>query len=220
MGQFRLFWLGAGQYYVAATPALSSGAFATFYPGATDSTTATLINVVSGQEVSGIDIALQTGRMVTISGEIAESASSPTAQTNANPLPPLRVRLVKQPRIGGLPAIEGSFPVVGGRKTTFEFRGVPPGMYRLYANTAANLRSAMSVEVRDQDITGIQVDLRLNVTVPGVVTIDGIAPPTDLTGRIALLAFDPDTRTSFERATEREGVPIAQNGRFSMPDIP
>jgi hypothetical protein len=109
---------------------------------------------------------------------------------------------------------------VEGRKTEFEFRGVPPGTYHLYANTAANLRAATSVEVRDKDVSGIQIEVHPNIAVPGVFTLDGTTPPANAGARIALSAFDPDGKTVFEQSPRSEGVPIAPDGTFSVASNP
>jgi hypothetical protein len=211
-GQFRVFGLRPGQYFLAATPAVSTGAFATFHPGSLEWTTAIPINLSAGQEVSSMDFSLQTARTVMVSGEITEIGSPATPRS-------LRVRLVRQPLAGGAP-FEGTFPVVDGRKTAFELRGVPPGIYHLFANTAANFRNTTVVEVRDRDATGIQLVLRMNVTVTGTVTVDGATSPENAGARISLSAFDPDGKILVEGSTAQRGVAIAPDGRFSVPDRP
>jgi hypothetical protein len=211
-GQFRVFGLRPGQYFLAATPAVSTGAFTTFHPGSLEWTTATPINLSPGQEVASMDFSLQTARTVTISGEVTELGSPATPRS-------LQVRLFRQPLVGGA-AFEGTFPVVDGRKTAFELRGVPPGTYHLVANTTANFRNTATIEVRDRDVTGIQLDLRMNVTVTGMVTIDGMAPPENAFARISFSAFDPDGKIVVEGSTPQRGVPIAPDGKFSVPDRP
>jgi hypothetical protein len=211
-GQFRLFGLRPGQYFVAATPAVSTGTFTTFHPGSLEWTTAIPINLSAGQEVSSMDFSLQTARTVTVSGEVTELGSPATPRS-------LTVRLFRQPPVPGL-AFEGTFPVVDGRKTAFELRGVPPGTYRLHANTAANFRNTTAVEVRDRDVTGIQLDLRMNVTVTGRVTVDGTTLPENAGARISLAAFDPDGKILVEGSTEPRGLTIAPDGKFSVPDRP
>jgi len=216
-GQFRLFWLAPGQYFLAAAPEADTGSLTTFYPGSLDPTTGNVIVVTAGQDLAGMDFSLQSGRTVTISGEVAEVEGSPTSPRN------LTVRLVRQPGIGRGP-ITGTFPVVEGRKTAFELRGVPPGTYSLYANTTPNLRSATLVDVLDRDVSGIQIALHMNVTVPGVVTLDGEAPRGNPLVRFS--PFDPDGKTVIDDLSrprdprERDGVPIAPDGKFSAKDNP
>lgn len=216
-GQFRLFWLTPGQYFLAAAPAANTGALTTFYPGSVEPTTGNVITVSTGQDLAGMDFSLQSGRTVTISGDVAEVEGSPASPRN------LTVTLVRQPGIGREP-ITGTFPVVEGRKTAFELRGVPPGTYSLYANTTWNLRSATLVDVFDRDVSGIQIALHLNVTVPGVVTLDGEAPRVN--GLVRFSPFDPDGKTAIDDLSrprdprQREGVPIAPDGKFSAADNP
>src|SRR5262249_35024105 len=159
------------------TVTVPAGALTTFYPGTLEPTTSP-ISVSAGQEVSGMDFSLQSGRTVTVSGDVIEAATPPSPiQAAGSPVSPrtLTIRLFRQPGFGSLP-IQRVFPIIEGNKTAFEVREVPPGTYHLYANTAANLTSATSVEVRDKDVTGIQVEVHPNVTVTGVVTLDGITP--------------------------------------------
>lgn len=215
-GQFRLFWLTPGQYFLAAAPAANTGSLTTFYPGSLEPRTGNVITVSAGQDLAGMDFSLQSGRTVTISGEVAEEGS-PASPRN------LTVSLVRQPSTGS-GTIRGTFPVVEGRKTAFELRGVPPGTYSLYANTTPNLRSATLVDVLDRDVSGIQIALHINVTVPGVVTLDGEAPHVNAVVRFS--PFDPDGKTVIDDLPrprdprEREGVPIAPDGKFSATDNP
>jgi hypothetical protein len=163
-----------------------------------------------------MDFSLQSGRTVTISGEVGEEEGSPASRN-------LTVKLVRRPGIGSEP-ITGSFPVVAGRKTAFELRGVPPGTYSLYANTTPNLRGATLVDVLDRDVSGIQIALHPNVTVPGVVTLDGEAPRVN--GLVSFSPFDPDGKTVIDDdprprdPRDRDGAPIAPDGKFSAKDNP
>jgi hypothetical protein len=211
-GQFRMFWLTPGEYFISATPQASDGAFTTFYPGSLDPTTATRINVAAGQEITNMDFSLQTAQAVTLSGEVTEDGSPTTPRS-------LTVRLIRRPETGASP-ITKIFPVVDGQKAAFEFRGVPPGTYQLVANTAPNFRNTTSIEVRDKDVTGIQVLVHPNVTMNGVVTLDGVAPPPSAGARVSLRAFDPDGKTIFEETISRDGVPIAAEGKVTLPNNP
>jgi hypothetical protein len=95
----------------------------------------------------------------------------------------------------------------------------------LYANTTWNLRNATLVDVLDRDVNGIQIALHLNVTVHGVVTLDGDAPRVNALVRFS--PFDPDGKTAIDDdplrprdPRERDGARIGTDGKFSAKDNP
>jgi hypothetical protein len=90
-GEYRLFWLPPGEYYIrtgggrAAITAASLGtnySAPIYYPGTMDAKTATPVVVREGNNLSGIDIGLQAATGVTVSGTIINTIQGGRALPN------------------------------------------------------------------------------------------------------------------------------------------
>src|SRR5262249_10829893 len=95
-GEYRLFWMPPGKYYLSVTPspfprAGSLGLSAnpnskyprTYYPGSKDITAATEIDVPAGGELVGIDLRLTPQTTYRIRGSVIDSTTGQFPQ-NAN----------------------------------------------------------------------------------------------------------------------------------------
>jgi hypothetical protein len=144
-GEFRLFWLLPGEYFVGATPRPPGTAPGpqdlwqrVFYPAATDPLAAVPVLVRDGAEASGIDIQLRefNSPLFKISG----LAINPSAQ--ANPSTGVVDRSVMSfmlvPRNHNMLDSEtpanytNALPVASRLNGEFELRNVRPGVYDLY----------------------------------------------------------------------------------------
>jgi protocatechuate 3,4-dioxygenase beta subunit len=143
LGQFRIFGLPPGDYYVSATfrgemmllemvtatftagPANTatptSGYAATYYPGTTNPSDAQRITLALGQEMQGADFALTPVKLVKVSGTVVRADGRPAEGAMVNLMP-------RTPD-GGL------FMERGGGRTdrngAFTISGVTPGDYNL-----------------------------------------------------------------------------------------
>jgi hypothetical protein len=105
-GEYRLYWLNPGDYYVTATP--DAGGFgpgpggrggppqpvaaattsdevyaATYYPGGTDPETAVSVRLPAAQEVRGVNFILRPVHTVKVSGKITVPPTTATTQQTA-----------------------------------------------------------------------------------------------------------------------------------------
>ena len=143
LGQFRMYGLPPGEYYVSATlrnmdglvmdimaaaaPAVAaraataaSGYAASYYPGTTVSAEAQKIAVAAGQETQGIDFPLAQVRLARITGIVLNSEGKPVEGTMVS--------------LGGrgadnLPGMNGTART--GREGAFSISSVAPGDYTL-----------------------------------------------------------------------------------------
>ena len=146
LGQFRMFGLPPGEYYVSATlrnaesmmfefmgpqggPTGSnpgSGYAPTYFPGTTSPAEAQKIAVGLAQEVHQTDFALLPVRLSKISGVVMSSEGKPTANAMINVLPANRSEI-------------GMMMMAGSARTSndgqFTVNGVAPGEYTLNART-------------------------------------------------------------------------------------
>jgi hypothetical protein len=189
IGEYRMFGLQPGQYYVAAQPqeqAFSSigagggqtegqearnGYARTFYPGTADVSAARKITVETGQTLSDINIVLLPTRLATISGVAVDAQGQPLD----------RGFVQVMPRGGGIFLGGGGGPL--RPDGTFTIANVPPGQYTVRANVPRNAPgpgtppappdfSVAVVAVNGEDVTGVRLTPVLPVTVSGRVSFD------------------------------------------------
>ncbi len=189
LGEFRIFGLSPGQYFVQAilrgnrTEAAKTreGYVPIYYPGVADSARAAPVNLRGGDEVDGVDISLQPVRTLNVRGMLVGCPSSdPNRQIGT-------VFLSDASSVNSAP-INSVARDVNGQKV-FEISGVPPGSYILSAmmmRDAGRCIGHQSVEVTDSDIDGVQVNVSEGVDIKGQVRIEGQMSPNVGAIRIAL----------------------------------
>jgi Carboxypeptidase regulatory-like domain len=173
LGEFRLFAIPLGRYYIVASPvAMSSEADSgarvryvqTYYPSTPDLQQAVPIDVTVGGDASGIAMALAKGAVSRLSGRIVDSSGSPLTGGSLRLLP--HDGNVASTRVGVRLAPDGAFSA-----------DVSPGDYVLVwrGNGVAGteLGASLTVKTTGEDIA----ELRLTAASP--VTIRGrVIPPT------------------------------------------
>jgi 5-hydroxyisourate hydrolase-like protein (transthyretin family) len=207
-GEYRLFWLRPGRYYVGAAPNVGGGIAAgrdawalTYYPSGTNLSEATVVPIAAGSgEITGIDFKLQSndGPRFKISGiAVNETPSLPR-----NPVTNVIDRSVQtfllmphEPSVLDYPyaTIQNALPLADRPNGEFEIRNVPRGSYDLYAIYGRSTSSPLPIEVRDTDVTGLQMRIGATVSVTADVVIAEAGPssinPESL--RLGLGSRDP-----------------------------
>jgi len=187
-GEFRVYNLPAGRYFLLArplrmdvyTPADAPGSknivrresprenySATFYPSAPDVTASAPIILAAGQEASGRDIQLRKTRVYTIQGRVNGVQPRNGGGT--------RVSLSLQPQDASSSAPFGMGRTASLRPDdgTFLFRGVDPGRYSLIAMSNNRVAGRQEVVVGDSDLIGVSVTLLEPGSVKGKVSFSG-----------------------------------------------
>jgi hypothetical protein len=174
VGEFRLFGLAPGEYFLSATlrnnvvpmarDAGSSDTYsATYYPGTPSASAAQPLTIAPGQTMSGMNMMLLPVRSVRVSGTAVDSAGQPVK--NAAVMAGVRAA-------GGL-QFTGSAPIAADG--AFTIQGLAPGEYVLRVRTSAMNgvieTATMPVTVGGSDLTDVRV-----------VT----APPTSIAGRVII----------------------------------
>ena len=182
-GEYRIYWIKPGTYFVRADPANygmqtsekllaltspSSKAIpqqfvSTYFPSSVDAAGARLVEVRSGETVSGTDIRQVEVRKHHVSGvvSIPDSSGSPD------------VRLTPQNPVSGI----SDYRTSADRMGFFEFDNVVPGSYLLTADTINAARVAtfgrVRVDVGNVDVENVAVslgtgfDLRIRLSIEG-----------------------------------------------------
>ncbi|MBI5281795.1 MAG: carboxypeptidase regulatory-like domain-containing protein [Candidatus Solibacter usitatus] len=188
-GEFRLANLSPGKYIVqvsspnqpmAATapsqpgqPAM--GYAATFYPGVTDTTQATPVEVEAGAELTGYDVQLKKVPVFKIRGTALAADGSPLKDFFPNIIPR------DDSGLGGV-GIGIGRGVSRKEDGSFEVANVPKGAYVIMVNAmnrnnpSERLSATAQVDVANQDVEDIVIRVLPPVTLSGTVAIEGTLP--------------------------------------------
>jgi hypothetical protein len=199
-GEYRLFWLPPGRYYVTAKPGgeqdgrqvritdparfvtfeqasaphvrsrtLATGEvieetqLAVYYPGATEVSGATPIDLRSGGSADGIDIAVGAGSVRTrhIRGVVTEPAiGQPVVQAQVMAVPRTSDPSLVIPSDQSRP--DGSFDI----------SGVAPGSYFLVASARGRI-GIVPLQVGDANVDNVVVATTIGFQVPGRIVVEG-----------------------------------------------
>jgi hypothetical protein len=204
IGQYRVFGLPPGDYYVSAT-LRSFAAFAaesedrsgyapTYYPGTPNLAEAQRVTVALGQELPNVSFALMPTRTARISGTVFNSEGKPLANGF--------VTLGENMRGPGVVMFMGG----GGSRVrpdgSFTISNVAPGEYLLEARTMGMGGgrggrdeaefAAVPVTVAGDDIAGLSIVTSSGATVLGTITFDQGAEPSFPPASVQLVAQSND----------------------------
>jgi len=189
LGEYRLFDLAPGRYFLSANPQVemdqsASGRSyaATYYPGTADAAGATLLDVRPGMQLRGIDIPLVKTRTARLRGRVIFPAKGPPNQ-------PANVELVPRDESRGFSSSASPYIDAQG---AFEFRGVAPGAYFLMAHWSQGekLFSALhAIDIRENDVENIVLELSPASELKGQLRVEGPVPEKLADFQVTL---DPD----------------------------
>jgi hypothetical protein len=243
-GEYRLFWLPAGEYLVAVTPrptvgqpgASNSMNLKTFHPSAPQPALATPVKVRVGDEVANVDVDLRPIRTVKVSGRVVNSLGPRTDLPAGAPVPDPVVALMLLQRDASAPddtrnSVIGMVPIPAG-VAQFELSNILPGRYDFLARLPdprgsrgqggqALAWGRTQIEVFDRDLTDVVLTVHASVEVKGTLTLNGAAPGAAAsTIRVALT---PDGSSSkqpnFNGVVGRPATPAPADGAFAIPSV-
>ena len=179
-GQFRLFGLPPGEYYISAMlrsggPEVTdpmgelSGYAATYYPGTTNIAEAQRITLAVSQENTGVHFGLIATRLVRVSGQVIMSDGSPAPSGN--------VMLAPINSSGGRAMImqRGGAANRIAQNGTFRLPNVAPGRYQLQVRAAAQRQmelARMDLVVGTEEVEGLTLVTAPGATVSGTIVSD------------------------------------------------
>ena len=228
-GQYRIFGLKPGEYYVRAedafrphggmvvdesywmTRSLGSEYGAAYYPGVNQAAQAQVIPIKAGEEVQA-DVALRRVKTVDIAGRVI-GPSGPVADT--------MVRLEPADRSDSdLDRSDNT-----DEKGNFHLRGVPEGTYYIVAyqrqeNAAVfESRVRQKVEVMGENIESLTISLNTGTTIQGRIRIDGSsAVALDRVG-LALSSVDEDGQMGGHGDVKKDGsfeIKSVYDGNYAL----
>jgi hypothetical protein len=239
-GEFRLFWVPPGDYYLAVTPRpptptpgvpAATSVAKTFYPGVPTVSEARMVSIRGGEDMNGMDIAIRPGKTYKVSGQVSSLIPPPPTQLGAPGVNGAALLLMNRdrnvpddaatPPVGAVPLL----PSVGN----FEISNIPPGNYDLFARVAdpaAQVAGGLPVawgrvrlDVRDTDVNNVAIIVPPNVDVKGTVTAAGGAKlPASL--RVQILPDDASVKIAAYRAIFNRSALVSPEGTFSVVAVP
>ncbi len=163
-GEYRIFGIAPGHYYVRAT--LRGGPVTyspTYFSGAREASRAPLVEAPPAGEAHSIDITLNADPPHSISGRVVDGE---TGQAAAGVYVTVRTA---DGFAGGGPQVTDSFTV----------RDLPAGKYVLYAqqfSSGSSKTARVQVDLGNADLNGLQLSLTPGVNLPGSVRVGDAAP--------------------------------------------
>jgi len=190
-GEYRMFWLEAGNYLIRVEKVLTSGPARAYYPGSATAAGAANVRVDAGAESPKVDVSLQKDVTYKISGFltsiVAAIQSSPQVQFYLSPEDPGEI--YDGDSIASN-ALTGPEDRAAGK---FELRGVRPGTYTLIAVVADRsstppryFSGKTAVDVGFQDANDVNLLVTPGRDLRGRVTYTPSVSPPAMPVRIQL----------------------------------
>jgi hypothetical protein len=184
-GEFRLFGIAPGQYYISATLRNvsfgadsddRSGYAPSYFPGTANPAEAQRIRLDLGQSVSDVNIALVATRIARATGTVIDAQGRPVTSGMVMGMPRGSTGMFFGP--------SGNAPIRSDG--TFILSGLPPGDYMLRANVGGMgfgdgtpEFATAEITVNGEDVTGVRLITAKMVTLTGrVVVQDAAAAPS------------------------------------------
>ena len=171
-GEYRIFWIAPGRYYLRVGPPSSPGEAGftvidrrvetVYYPNSSDPARASAIELQPGAEINTVDVVLPEPTGHRVRGKIIDSTTGK---------PPQSVDIELSPRQSDSSLSDPEYhtraeydPATGA----FEIENVIPGVYSLVANVWNNFKGALSADAIE--------DLRAGANLFETVFMDGGGP--------------------------------------------
>ena len=221
LGEYRIFGLAAGRYFLSATyrsgwfnPAQDrsapkpeeEGYAPTYYPGTTDSAGAAPIEAAAGTQLRGIDFTLKKTRVVRVRGRVVNTITNRVAR---NTMVVLRSR-----------GLMGGF---GGERGTrldnrgeFDIRGVAPGAYiitAMWRDGESNYDAHQALDIGSTDVENVSLIITPGVRVNGRVRFEAGTDANPTQVHIALLSRSVIT------GNMGKGTQIKEDGSFTFENV-
>jgi protocatechuate 3,4-dioxygenase beta subunit len=238
-GEFQLFWIPPGDYYLGATPAVRPGGPGTpfqpggrtFYPSETNLNTATPITIHGGEDLRRMDISIRNAPAFKIAGTVLNTIPIPADPNGgtgtATVFFHLANRDLETPNDAPIANNAGniSLALASG---PFEIPNVPPGSYEVLARVAdSSVGTGLGafswgraiVEVTDHDVNNVAITVTPAAVVRGMVKMaDGTAVPPNL--RVSLTPMGGSTRVALYTLLTTRAATVGADGSFTVQSVP
>jgi hypothetical protein len=228
LGEYRLFGLRPGRYFVSATystknqmvsgnedteePApveesSAQGYVPTYYPGSPDPAKAATITVKPGDEIPSVDIQLQRLVAYKVRGRIYNSVTH---------RPGKAVSIMMLPRNNQVAGFVFNFEAaVQDKDGSFVLKNISPGSYTLSAywfDEGKSYVAQQNIEVGNADVEGVTLTIAPGTNINGRVIWDG--KPSLEGDELSVSLYSPEQIMYFGSAAR-----VSPNGIFTLKDI-
>jgi len=181
-GEYRIFGLQPGRYYISATdgssrfrmpsedrspgPRVDDAYVTTYYPGTTDVETASPVEAAAGRELQEMNLELSRARTARVRGRVIDETGV------NNPSMPMMVFLRQRNSFGPGNMTQS----VAGVDGQFEFRGLLPGSYMLAAvvrDGEVTFSGRQQIDVGTRDVENALLPVRKGVPIRGSLQVEG-----------------------------------------------
>jgi hypothetical protein len=224
-GQFRLFGLPPGDYYVSATLRTGgaevtdpmgepSGYAATYYPGTTNVAEAGRVTLAVSQENTSVSFGLIATRLVRVSGQVLTSSGSPA--TNG-------MVLLVPAGANGRPGMAAQQGGAGNRidpTGAFRVSNVAPGRYQVQARSGARdfEIARMDLTVGSDDVEGLTLVTAPGATINGAIVSD-TGEPFDFKAAQVQIVARPGSPDPAAAGQGPGNSRVGDDGSFSLRNI-
>jgi Carboxypeptidase regulatory-like domain len=206
-GEYRLFWVPPGKYYLSAAssnrpipgvpfnPGGRGNKYPrTYYPATTDVAAAAMIDVQPAVELSGLDFRLTEQQTYRVRGRVVDPTSGQTPRAVSISIVP------RNPIVNSGMSSSGS--PYNPSDGTFELRDVPAGSYRIIAQVTNFARepgqpfvtppmATALVDVGGADVDGIVLTITPPISISGRIRVEGASSQSTLAASIMLRPASP-----------------------------
>jgi len=220
LGEYRLFDLAPGRYFVSAvyprwnrfagtgesgdSDAHREGYAKMYYPGTTDSGKASSITVKAGEEISSIDFLLRPVQVYRIRGRVLNQISHK---------PGMQTEILLTPKAYDFDWAARQQTFVQKKDGSFEIPEVFPGSYELTAfvwDEGKTYAERVPVEVGNADVDGLTVNIGPGTNISGRIIWDG--PPAMQKDNLTVTVTAGDLHINFlDGARVEQGLFTLQN---------
>ena len=179
LGNYRIYGLSPGKYFVSARAGTATRGVASYFPGVSNVSEATPVEVRAGQDSAGIALKLQNGAYGVITGTVTDARGAPF---------PAAIVWLVSPRTDGVQVNSADLSTLSGADGRFSLPNVSPGEYQIEAFSSAWMerfrkegdRAGPPGEIGVLPISVTRSDTQVNVRmsaghrVTGQVLVDGM----------------------------------------------
>jgi hypothetical protein len=194
LGEYRLYWVTPGRYYISAS---SSGGIMTrfpnfnevlddnygtlYYPGTPDASRATTLDIQPGSEITRIDFLMTQQTTYTVKGRLLDGRTGQRPRNASVFITP------RQPT--GAMGIASRGPNYNAANGTFELQNVLPGNYWVRASgfddpsgapLAGRIAGQLAVDVSGADVENLTLTLLAGISIPGRLAVEGVSALTTI----------------------------------------
>jgi len=217
-GQYRIFNLAPGRYYVQASLSqlfLENGTRKyepILYPGVSPVKDARSVELVRGGEVRGIDFHMRSAPTYTVSGQVLDENGQPASGGSVSAMYADSGYMDKRPAGADAPLVDGRF----------RLRGLLPGHYQLTVTLPTRaIRGerlyAKAFDVEAGDVNGLLVHLGRGPVLRGRPVADDGTTPGSVAG-LHVIPSLPSEKTILS-GSRTEGV-VSADGTFEIRNLP